>query len=204
MFLTLIKAEKGLCVAGMAVSGALLFALVLLSGVNVACRLSGHPLSASYELSGLFGALIASLALADTQRKRGHVELDLFTRTYSARTRRWVGTFNVLAGAVIVFLLGCQLANRAGVLLRAGEVSETLKLPYPWLMYGAAFGLFLLAASFLTDFVLMASGHADKSAYEQQRARMMNRICDEPEPDVEPCKGEPACSPQTAQNRSDT
>jgi hypothetical protein len=51
----------------------------------------------------------------------------------------------VFAGAVLVLLLGCQLANRAGVLLRAGEVSETLKLPYPWLMYGAAFGLFLLA-----------------------------------------------------------
>ena len=32
-----------------------------------------------------------------------------------------------------------------GPLLRAGEVSETLKLPYPWLMYAAALGLLLLA-----------------------------------------------------------
>ncbi len=210
MFLKLIKAEKGLCVAGMAVAGALLVTLVALSGVNVACRLAGRPISASYELSGLFGALLASLALADTQRKRGHVELDLFTRAYSARTRRWVGTFNVFAGAVLVFLLGCQLANRAGVLLRAGEVSETLKLPYPWLMYGAAFGLFLLAASFLTDFVLMASGHTDKNAYERQRAGMVNPLCDEPAPESpfpssapEPCTDEPACSPVNAKNRAD-
>lgn len=203
MLLKLITVEKRLCRAGMAVSGFLLASLVLLSGVNVACRLSGHPISASYELSGLFGALIAALALADTQRKRGHVELDLFTRTYSARTRRWVGTFNVLAGALVVLLLGCQLANRAGVLLRAGEVSETLKLPYPWLMYGASAGLLLLAASFLTDFALLVCGHTDKSAYERQRAQMMNRICDEPE-DIEPCAGEPARSPQTAKNRADT
>ena len=182
MLLKLIKVEKGLCVAGMAVSGTLLILLVLLSGMNVICRLFDRPISASYELSGLFGALIAALALADTQRKRGHVELDLFTRNYSMAARRWIGAFNVFMGAVLVILLGCQLANRAGVLLRAGEVSETLKLPYPWLMYGAAFGLFLLAASFLTDFALLVMGHADKNAYARQRAQQINPLCDEPDP----------------------
>lgn len=183
MLLKLINVEKKLCFLGMAVSGALLVALVLLSGLNVAFRLAGHPVSASYELSGLFGALIAALALADTQRKRGHVELDLFTRHYSPAARRWAGAFNVFAGAVLVILLGCQLANRAGVLLRAGEVSETLKLPYPWLMYGAVFGLFLLGASFLTDFVLLALGHADKNAYAQRRAHATNSIRGDLEPD---------------------
>ena len=184
MLLKLIKVEKGLCLAGMAVSGALLVALVLMSGCNVVFRLAGHPVSASYELSSLFGALIAALALADTQRKRGHVELDLFTGTYSAAARRWVGAFNVFTGALLVILLGCQLANHAGVLLRAGEVSETLKLPYPWLMYGAVFGLFLLAASFLTDFVLLVLGHADKNAYAQQRAHAVNSIRGDLEPDA--------------------
>jgi TRAP-type C4-dicarboxylate transport system permease small subunit len=183
MLLKLINVEKKLCFAGMAIAGALLVVLVLLSGVNVAFRLASRSLGASYELSGLFGALIASLALADTQRKRGHVELDLFTRSYSLRARRWIGAFNVFAGAVLVIVLGCQLANRAGVLLRAGEVSETLKLPYPWLMYGAAFGLFLLAASFLTDFVLLVLGHTDKNAYAQLRAHTVNSIRGDLEPD---------------------
>jgi hypothetical protein len=43
-------------------------------------------------------------------------------------------------------------------------------------MYGAVFGLFLLAASFLTDFVLLVLGHVDKSAYAQQRAHTVNSI----------------------------
>jgi TRAP-type C4-dicarboxylate transport system permease small subunit len=179
MLLKLIKIEKRLCAAGMAAAGGLLALLVALSGVNVACRLAGHPVSASYELSGLFGALIAALALADTQRKRGHVELDLVTRLYPRGVRRWAGAFNVSAGAALMILLGCQLASRAGVLLRAGEVSETLKLPYPWLMYGAASGLFLLAASFFADFALLVSGVADKDAYERQRTDRMNPVCDE-------------------------
>ena len=183
MLLTLIKVEKGLCLAGMAVSGALLVALVLMSGCNVAMRVAGHPVSASYELSSFFGALIAALALADTQRKRGHVELDLFTRKYSEGARRWVGAFNVLAGAVLMVLLGCQLANRAATLLQAGEVSETLKFPYPWLMYGAVFGFILLSTSFLIDFALLIAGYADKNAYAKTRAQTMNRVCDEPNPE---------------------
>lgn len=185
MLIKLIQLEKRLCTAGMMVSGALLALLVLLSGFTVVSRLAGYPGSASYELSGLFGALIVALALADTQRKRGHVELDFFTRWYSAGTRRWVGAFNVFAGAVLMVALGCQLANRAGVLLRAGEVSETLKLPYAWLMYIAAAGLFLLAASYFTDFALLVSGHLDKDAYELQRVQNANPVCDEMIPDRE-------------------
>ncbi len=176
MLYKLIKTEKFLCSTGMAVSGTLLVALVALSGLNVVCRLAGHPVGASYELSGLFGALLAALALADTQRKRGHVELDLFTRKYPVAAKRWVGVFNVFAGAILMIALGGQLANRAATLLKAGEVSETLKLPYPWLMFGTAFGLLLLAASFLTDGILLVFGHVDKQAYEQQRSHMVNSI----------------------------
>jgi TRAP-type C4-dicarboxylate transport system permease small subunit len=182
MLYKLIKIEKSLCSAGMIVSGTLLVALIALSGLNVVCRLVGYPISASYELSGLFGALLASLALADTQRKRGHVELDFFTRKYPGSIKRWIGAFNVFAGALLVIALGCQIANRATTLLQAGEVSETLKFPYPWLMFGTVFGLALLAASFLTDGLLLVFGHVDKQAYAQQRARMVNSIRGEIEP----------------------
>ena len=106
MLYKLIKTEKSLCSAGMIVSGTLLVALITLSGLNVVCRLVGHPISASYELSGLFGALLASLALADTQRKRGHVELDFFTRKYPGSIKRWIGAFNVFAGALLFVFTG--------------------------------------------------------------------------------------------------
>ena len=59
MHIRLIQAEARLCRAGMAVAGLLLAGLVLLSGLNVVFRLAGHPISATYELSGLAGALLA-------------------------------------------------------------------------------------------------------------------------------------------------
>ncbi|MDD4098802.1 MAG: TRAP transporter small permease subunit, partial [Lentisphaeria bacterium] len=125
--MVLVWIERWCCLAGMWIAGALLLLMVLLAGANVIFRLGGQPLGAIYELSSYLGALVVALALADTQRKRGHVELDLFTRRYSVRTRRVVGAFNMLAGALLMLLVSVQLWNRAGRLLVAGAGSETLK-----------------------------------------------------------------------------
>lgn len=155
MLKRLVYWERMLCLAGMWISAILLGLLVLLSGINVIFRLAGHPLTATYELAGFAGALIAALALADTQRKRGHVELDLFTRNYSEAARRYVGAFNMLCSSLLMLLMSSQLGYRAYRLLKAGELSESLKLSYPYIMFVAAAGLILLACAFLTDFVYL-------------------------------------------------
>ena len=151
----LVRLERWLCLAGMWIAGVLLGALVLLSGLNVFGRIFGHPISGSYEVSGFLGALIAALALADTQRKRGHVELDMFTRRYKPIVKRLVGSFNMLCGFMLLLVLAIQQVNRAKRLLAAGELSETLRLPYPWLMYLCAGGLILLACAYLTDCIYL-------------------------------------------------
>ena len=147
----LVRFERWLCLAGLGISGGLLVCLVCLSGLNVFSRMAGHPIGGSYELSGFLGALIAALALADTQRKRGHVELDLFTSHYRPGLRRGLGAFNMICGFFLLILLAIQQINRARRLLAVGELSETLKLPYPWLMFACAAGLLLLACAYLTD-----------------------------------------------------
>ena len=95
------------------------------------------------------------MALADTQRKRGHVELDMFTKQYKPIVKRLVGAFNMLFGFMLLLVLAIQQVNRAKRLLAAGELSETLRLPYPWLMYICAGGLLLLACAYLTDCVYL-------------------------------------------------
>jgi len=155
MLTKLVYWERMLCLGGMWIAAILLGLLVLLSGSNVIFRLAGHPLTATYELAGFAGALIAALALADTQRKRGHVELDLFTRTYSSSSKRYIGAFNMLFSCLLMVLVSSQLSFRAYRLLTAGELSESLQLPYPIIMFVAAAGLFLLACAFLTDFIYL-------------------------------------------------
>ena len=132
----LVRLERYLCLAGLWIAAVLLCALVLLSGLNVFGRIFGHPIGGSYELSGFLGALIAALALADTQRKRGHVELDMFTKQYKPIVKRLVGAFNMLFGFMLLLVLAIQQVNRAKRLLAAGE-------------------LLLLACAYLTDCVYL-------------------------------------------------
>ncbi|MCL1910207.1 MAG: TRAP transporter small permease [Kiritimatiellaeota bacterium] len=172
MHIRLITLEKRLCALGMAVAGVLLVALMLMSGANVAFRVAGRALNGTFELSGYFAAVMIALALAETQRRRGHVEIDIFTRLYSARTKRWLGAVNVLASAALVLLLATQIAFRASVLLKSGEVSETLKLPYAYLMFGVSFGLYMLTASFLTDFILIAFGFGNLGADAKDKLKV--------------------------------
>lgn len=151
----LVIVERWLCLSGMAIASLLLVLLVMLSGMNVFGRMVGQSFGGCYELSGFLGALIAALALADTQRKRGHVELDMFTRRYSPLAKRLIGSFNMFCGFMLLFLLAIQQVNRARRLLAAGELSETLRIPFPWLMMICAVGLFLLSCAYLTDAIYL-------------------------------------------------
>lgn len=133
------------------IAGVLLGFLMLLSGASVVLRMCKAPLSCEYELAGFAGALLASFALAETQRNRGHVELDVFTRRYSPRAQRMVGAANELLGAVVMGVVSLQLVRYALMKMRAGEVSETLRLPFAWVMFAVAAGFVLLALVYIAD-----------------------------------------------------
>ena len=135
----------------MSFSGVLLFFLAVLSGVSVVLRLCGKPFAGEYELAGFAGALLASFALAETQRKRGHVELDIFTRRLSPVARRAIGATNVLLGALVMGVVALQLIRLTLVKMRAGEVSETLHLPFVWVMFAVAAGFIVLALAYIAD-----------------------------------------------------
>jgi len=137
--------------AMMACAGVLLLALVLLSGANVVFRMCGAPFAGTWELAGFSGALLASFALAETQRKRGHVELDFLTRRYSPRAQRIAGAVNVALGALVMAVVSLQLIRLALGKMRVGELSETLRLPFAWVMLAVAAGFVLLALVYVAD-----------------------------------------------------
>ena len=134
-------------------AGVLLLALVLLSGVSVVLGLCGRPFAGAWEMSGLMGALIASFALAETQRNRGHVELDIITRRFSPRAQRVAGVVNVVLGAVVMAVVSLQLIRLALVKTRVGELSENLRLPMAWFMFAVAGGFIMLALVYVADAV---------------------------------------------------
>ena len=131
MLARILTIERYACWVALAVAGVLLVALVLLSGGNVALRMAGRPSGGSYELSGFAGALVGALALAEAQRRQGLVQIDIFTRRMSPRVLTVLAVLNACIGMSLIAILAIQLMQRARVLLAAGELSETLKIPYP-------------------------------------------------------------------------
>ena len=90
------------------------------------------------------------------ERRRADADYEAPKRHRSKkRRRRRRGHRWIIWVILLLLLLAIQQINRAKRLLAAGELSETLRLPYPWLMYLCAGGLFLLACAYLTDCVYL-------------------------------------------------
>jgi TRAP-type C4-dicarboxylate transport system permease small subunit len=133
------------------VAGAALLLMILLTCANIVSRLIWMPIRGTFELMGFLGAIAAALALGYTQMKRGHIAVDVLINSFSPRTRRVLESFNAGIGLLFFTLLGWQLTEKAVVLKKAQEVSETLRFSYYPFTLGVALGCVVLAGVLFRD-----------------------------------------------------
>lgn len=135
----------------MALGGLALVSLLVVMGGHVLLRACGHPLVGAHEVAGLLGALAIACALADSQRQKMHVTVDLLSRRFPATIQSVLAGFNSLFFAVFYLALGVMVW-RYGLRLRAeGELSETLKLPFHPVVFAVATGFVLLTLTLLLE-----------------------------------------------------
>ncbi len=135
----------------MILGGLALIGLLAVMGGHVLLRACGHPVVGAYEVAGLLGALAIACGLADSQREKMHVTVDLLSRRFPATVQAVLATFNALLFAVFYTALGCMVW-RYGLRLRAeGELSETLKLPFHPFVFAVAIGFLLLSLTLLLE-----------------------------------------------------
>ncbi len=72
------------------IGGIFLVAMIVLTCGNIFFRIVWVPVPGTYELMGLFGAIVTAFALGQTQAKRGHVAVDVLINTFSAKTKKSV------------------------------------------------------------------------------------------------------------------
>lgn len=133
--------------------GVFLIAMVLLTNLNIVSRLVWMPVRGTFELMGFCGAVVAAFALAHTQSKRGHIAVDVLINTFSERTRSVLQCVNNAVCLAFFILAAWQIGERAGVLRRSGEVTETLRIVYYPFTYAVGLGFAALALWFLVDLV---------------------------------------------------
>jgi TRAP-type C4-dicarboxylate transport system permease small subunit len=150
---TLIRVTKDLNRLLTWLSGACLVFMVLLTCANIFFRIVWGPIKGTYELMGLFGAVVTAFALGHTQITRGHVAVDVLVNRFSQKSKRFIGMFNSVVCCAFFLLAGWQMGVKAETLRKTGELTETLRIIYYPFTYAAAFGCIVLSLVLLTDLI---------------------------------------------------
>jgi TRAP-type C4-dicarboxylate transport system permease small subunit len=135
------------------IGGVFLVNMILLTCADIVLRKIWIPISGAVELVGFFGAIVAAFALGDTQRKRGHIAVEVLINTFPKWIRRALSVLN--SGMCLLFFVAAtwQVAIKAATLRHTGEVSETLRIIYYPFTYSVALGCAVLALVFLMDMI---------------------------------------------------
>lgn len=137
---------RGLVMALAAASGLAIIAMIAVTSADVVMRVFGRPITGSYDIVKVAGALAIALALPYTTAVKGHVAVEFFFHKLRRPGRIVVDTVTrlmVIAFLVVVARQAILYGNR---LKQVGEVSLTLQIPMFWVAYaiGAALAVTVL------------------------------------------------------------
>lgn len=141
--------------------GAALVGMIALTCANIFVRTLWDPLRGTFELMGYGGAVVTALALGYTQKRRGHIAVNVLINRFPPRVQKALNSFNDAACAIFFAVLAWQLTLKAGGFVETGEVSETLRIAFYPFTYTVAAGCGLLALVFVLSLLRDLLSEAD-------------------------------------------
>lgn len=129
---------------------AMLLMLVVTVG-NIVLRLMAEPYNGTFEIVGMLSVVVNGLALAEAQRHKSHIAIDLLIEKTPIRAQLVVGAIVTVISGVMFFLLAQNLVSYGLNLRDAGSVSESLRLPYWPLALVLAVGVGGLLLALVSD-----------------------------------------------------
>ena len=136
-------------------AGIVLFLMMMLTVVDVGLRMFWKPITGTYELVAMAGAVVIGFAIPQTSWENAHIFVDFLIENRSRAIKVVFGCFNRLMGIILFVLLGLYLLFKANHLFRSGDVSLTLQIPYYPVAYGLAFCAFVQAFVLLLNMAML-------------------------------------------------
>ena len=133
------------------VGGLFLVAMVCLTCANIFFRIVWFPIRGTFEFMGYFGAIVTAFALAYTEMNRGHIAVDVMVNRFSRLTQKILHFVNSLVCFVFFAIATWYIFKKATILLRTGEVTETLQIIYYPFTYAVALGFGVLSLVLLSN-----------------------------------------------------
>lgn len=142
-------------------------AMMLLTGLDVILRIVYEPITGTFEIIGLLGAITISFALAKTTLEQGHIAVKLLMVRLPPRPRAVINFTTRVLTMVLFGLLSWQSAVFATDLWEGHEVSPTLGLPFHPVVYGIAFSCaFVCLLSLLDIFKLVTKSYREETVQQ--------------------------------------
>jgi TRAP-type C4-dicarboxylate transport system permease small subunit len=131
------------------ISSVALVSIMVLTVTDVVLRMFKRPITGTYEIVGLLGAIVIGFGIPITSWIRGHIFVDFLTQKMPRGRRNVVNIFTRLMGIGLFLIAGWNLFIVGIDLYHTGEVTLTRQLPF----YPVAYGL--AASCFVQCFVLI-------------------------------------------------
>jgi TRAP-type C4-dicarboxylate transport system permease small subunit len=112
------------------VGGVVLSLMMLITVTDVILRFVGKPITGTYELVFLGGAVVIGCAIPRTSWEGGHVNVDFVLEYFPRILKKIIVVFTRLLGMAFFILLGWNLFALGTNLYNKEEVSLTLHVPY--------------------------------------------------------------------------
>ena len=140
------------------VAGIVLTGMMLLTVADVILRSGGKPIVGSFELVAFCGAVVIGFSIPFTSWVRGHIYVDFFIERFSPKVKNAFNLATRCLGIGLFFLIGWNLLKMGADLLRSGEVSLTLQLPFYPVAFGIGVSCFVQCVVLLCDIFKILGG----------------------------------------------
>ena len=141
-----------------AIAGTSLTFVILLTLLDIVLRGVGRPVAGTYELVTLAGAVVVGFSLPSTSWYRQQVFIDFFVEKLGTRVKHVFDFVTRLMGIAFFFVLGWNLFVYGAGLMRSGEVTLTLQIPFYPIAYGVGACCFVQCLVLICDLIKIAGG----------------------------------------------
>lgn len=139
-------------------AGAAIVAMMLLTCADVVLRLFSRPIPGTYELVSFFGAVSVAFAMAHTCVEKGHIAVSVLVQLLPRRGRETVDALTSALTLILFALIAWRSVLYAEDLLRSGEVSLTLQLPFYPFVHGIGLSAAVVCLVLLSDLLRHLQG----------------------------------------------
>lgn len=143
------------------VGGVTLACMMFLTVIDVILRYLGKPITGTYELVSLGGAIVIGCSIPQSSVDNHNVSVEFLVESFTVSIRKTLAICTRFMGIGLFLLLAYGLVVKANELYRAEEVSNTLRIPFYVMGYGLGICAFIEALVLISLLIDILAGGAD-------------------------------------------